>query len=278
MPGSKPHPGSPPRSPTQLKSNVKLSLARLESPEGSPTDKTAYINKSSTCVVCFTTLLEPSKSESFSMCGECYKKAETLDLKLARPYKFEPADYICDNIYLGAEGATKNLNWLKENNITRVLTVSCHSDHLMRFKIIEYMKIEVDDDPESDLRPHYPAALKFIFKDMKSNVLVHSVSGVSRAAAIVVAYLMAAKQYSYDKSITVLRSRRPSVNPTVGFQRHLKEWEAALFPQEVDGDDHKEDEKEDEEGVDYEPHKGVWKAFNKWHSRIKLRDEGVCGN
>ncbi|CAN0005701.1 unnamed protein product, partial [Phaeothamnion confervicola] len=83
------------------------------------------------------------------------------------------------------------------------------------------------------------------------SVLVHCRQGVSRSAAIVVAYLMKARGLSLDDALAYLRRRRPVVNPHEAFLRQLRDFEVALrrereqataegraeaFPQDLFGD------------------------------------------
>ena len=100
----------------------------------------------------------------------------------ARTRVFKPADFIVDNIYLGGEGSTVDADWLRSQKIGRVLTVACHMDALKKHEGVQYLAIDVDDDPNEDLRTHWAAAFAFIRADRSSNVLVHCVSGISHLA------------------------------------------------------------------------------------------------
>mmetsp|Transcript_20647 Transcript_20647/g.23884 ORF Transcript_20647/g.23884 Transcript_20647/m.23884 type:complete len:86 (+) Transcript_20647:94-351(+) len=76
-----------------------------------------------------------------------------------RKPKFEPADFIFDNIYLGSENSAINLEYLKEKNITHILTVAQHCTTYFDEEKdeIKQLVIEVDDSPDEDLLKHLKA-------------------------------------------------------------------------------------------------------------------------
>ncbi|XP_046392359.1 dual specificity protein phosphatase 14-like [Ischnura elegans] len=59
--------------------------------------------------------------------------------------------------------------------------------------------------------------------------LVHCVAGVSRSAALCLAYLMKYEGMTLRKAFVHLRSRRPAVRPNTGFFRQLIAYERRLF-------------------------------------------------
>ncbi|KAG8227633.1 hypothetical protein J437_LFUL008710 [Ladona fulva] len=59
--------------------------------------------------------------------------------------------------------------------------------------------------------------------------LVHCVAGVSRSAALCLAYLMKYERMSLRKAFVHLRSKRPSVRPNTGFFQQLIAYERRLF-------------------------------------------------
>jgi hypothetical protein len=150
------------------------------------------------CTLCGESVVA-SQHKAFPMCSPCFEAARDLDMTVARKLKFEPADFIVDNIYLGGEGSTIELDYLVSQNITRILTVAAHMDRMIKHEGIEYLQIDIDDHPSEDLRAHWETSFSFI-RTTKSNVLVHCVSGISRSGATVVAYVMAAKGCAYFAS------------------------------------------------------------------------------
>jgi len=204
--------------------------------DGAKRSKTfTYASTSSTCVICLRKIVGVPQSKDVPLCRSCYGRACEADMSATREYKFEPADHIIDNIYLGAEGATKDLKWLEQNKIDRVLTVASHSGHLKTFKKnnINYLQMDMEDSPTQDLAEPLTAALDFILSKPNTNVLVHSVSGNSRAGAIVVAYVMATHKIVYEKALLKVQAKRSSVQPNSGFVTQLKDYEGELKDRDV---------------------------------------------
>jgi hypothetical protein len=56
-------------------------------------------------------------------------------------------------------------------------------------------------------------------------VLVHCAGGVSRSATIVLGYLMAKRNMTFESALSHLRAVRPWVNPNEGFAAQLREFE-----------------------------------------------------
>lgn len=52
--------------------------------------------------------------------------------------------------------------------------------------------------------------------------------GISRSAAIIIAYLMRDRGMSYDEALQAVKSKRMCVKPNIGFERTLRNWEKEL--------------------------------------------------
>ena len=79
------------------------------------------------CLLCSRADSSVFERSGLLMCKACYDAGVAADMAVARVYRFEPADHVADNIFLGPEGATIDDAWLREKGITRVLTVAAHS-------------------------------------------------------------------------------------------------------------------------------------------------------
>lgn len=55
----------------------------------------------------------------------------------------------------------------------------------------------------------------------KIPTLIHCVSGVSRSAAVVIAYLMRSEKISYGEAFARVQNRRPSIKPVPFFEDYL---------------------------------------------------------
>jgi dual specificity phosphatase 12 len=83
-------------------------------------------------------------------------------------------------------------------------------------------KIGLLDVEEEDLLGHIPEALAFIEDGLRAGgVLVHCVSGMSRSAAMVAAWLIKTEGLSACDALVKVQERRPIVDPNEGFRRQL---------------------------------------------------------
>ena len=60
-------------------------------------------------------------------------------------------------------------------------------------------------------------------------MLVHCNAGVSRSAAIVIAYLMYSQHLNYQQAFDLVKSKRPAIRPNDGFVAELKQLQDDLF-------------------------------------------------
>ena len=89
---------------------------------------------------------------------------------------------------------------------------------------IIYKKIEIDDSMEQSLSNYIEEALDFISESQKNNtkILIHCVSGISRSASIVIAYMMAKYKMNYDQAFSYVKTKREIIHPNANFIEQLK--------------------------------------------------------
>lgn len=113
--------------------------------------------------------------------------------------------------------------------------------------------MDIDDDEDEDVASHFPACIAFMDAARRNGgrVLVHCTAGVSRSAAVVLAYIMHHARCSLERATMVLQAARPwcahqrvcaqlherafspasawrRIRPNAGFVRQLREFEAGL--------------------------------------------------
>ena len=100
----------------------------------------------------------------------------------------------------------------------------------------KYHIVEVLDVPTVSLLQFLPECKRFIDEGRASGgVLVHCDSGISRSAAVVIAYVMQDLKMSYDQAFQYVSDRRCCVHPNLGFMHQLSEYEhmGAMLGQQV---------------------------------------------
>ncbi|XP_054262778.1 dual specificity phosphatase 28 [Macrosteles quadrilineatus] len=89
------------------------------------------------------------------------------------------------------------------------------------------LRVPLKDLPSEDLLSRLHTTTDTIQQVIEGGgrVLVHCVAGVSRSAAIVLAYLVKHQRLPLHDAFTHLRACRPAVRPNTGFFRQLIEFE-----------------------------------------------------
>lgn len=133
---------------------------------------------------------------------------------------------ILPGLYIGSLKDSRDVEQLKKNNITHILSVH-EKPKSGLVKNIVYLCINIDDAPSENISQHFPICIKFIHDARKNNgnVLVHCVLGMSRSPTIVIAYIMTITDFSTAEATNVVKIRRQITNPNFGFQRQLIDFE-----------------------------------------------------
>ncbi|KAG5487031.1 hypothetical protein LSCM1_07698 [Leishmania martiniquensis] len=121
---------------------------------------------------------------------------------------------------------------LKKHNIGYVLNVAKELIPTEEAKAIAEKNdivsewIPMSDSHSQDVSEHLLKAFRFIERARKehSRVLVHCRRGISRSAAIIVAYLMASEHRSYEDALRFVTERRSCVSLNLAFQERLSEF------------------------------------------------------
>lgn len=94
----------------------------------------------------------------------------------------------------------------------------------------KYLVVDVLDGPHEPIGRHFARVNAFVAaaRAAGGTVLVHCHGGVSRAAALVLAFLIGRQGLGFDDALAALRAARPVVSPNPGFVQQLRAFEAAL--------------------------------------------------
>jgi len=139
-------------------------------------------------------------------------------------------------LYLGSLSATMEKSILHEHKITHLVQVlDVPWLPITEKDGFECYRIDILDIPSANLRGELEGACKDIDNALRGgqNVLVHCRQGVSRSAAVVIAYLIRHHAMSYDSAFSYVKSRRQCINPNSGFIETLKAWERQWRPPTV---------------------------------------------
>ncbi|XP_043535245.1 dual specificity protein phosphatase 8-like [Chiloscyllium plagiosum] len=133
--------------------------------------------------------------------------------------------------YLGSQNDVLNKELMTQNGITHILNVSSNCPKPTFIPDSHFLRIPVNDSYCESLLPWLNKSVEFIdtVRSMKSRVLVHCLAGISRSAAIAIAYVMRTMDFSLDDAYRFVKDRRPSISPNFNFLGQLVEYEKTIL-------------------------------------------------
>ncbi|KFU98448.1 PREDICTED: dual specificity protein phosphatase 19, partial [Pterocles gutturalis] len=126
----------------------------------------------------------------------------------------------------GSQDAAHDLETMRKHKVTHVLNVAYGVQNAFLNDFM-YKTISILDLPETDITSYFPECFEFIEKAKIEDgvVLVHCNAGVSRAAAIVIGFLMNSEGLSFDKAFSLVKNARPAACPNPGFMEQLHKYQ-----------------------------------------------------
>ncbi|XP_075461770.1 dual specificity protein phosphatase 8-like [Ascaphus truei] len=137
---------------------------------------------------------------------------------------------ILPHLYLGSQNDAMNQEVINENGITHVLNVSYSCPKPVFIPDNYFLRIPINDSYCEKILPWLHAAVEFIEKVELANgkVLVHCLAGISRSAAVAIAYIMRSMGLSLDDAYRFVKEKRPTISPNFNFLGQLLEYEMGL--------------------------------------------------
>ncbi|CAF0771303.1 unnamed protein product [Brachionus calyciflorus] len=141
--------------------------------------------------------------------------------------KTYPSEIIPGLLYLGNSRHGNDLNTRKEMKIKSFVDCSTtESSENQSEKSIDYLKIPIRDDPEESIKEYLQEAFNFIdvnVKNRKQPCLVFSDLGISRSAAIVIAYLIYSEKLTLEESFERV-TKCKKIQPQIKFLNEIREF------------------------------------------------------
>lgn len=128
-------------------------------------------------------------------------------------------------LLLGSQDAAHDQDTMKKYGVTHVLNVAYGVENAFPQDFI-YKVIPILDIPETDIVSYFPECFEFIeqVKLKDGVVLVHCNAGVSRAAAIIIGFLIHSEGLSFPKALSLVKNARPAICPNPGFMEQLHKY------------------------------------------------------
>ncbi|XP_064601510.1 serine/threonine/tyrosine-interacting protein A-like [Liolophura sinensis] len=140
---------------------------------------------------------------------------------------------ILPGLYLGPYAAAmrSKLSVLEEKRITHIVCIR----HAVEANFVkpnfinkfQYLVIDISDSVTENIIQHFPKVKGFLDECLQSGgrALVHGNAGISRSAALVIAYIMEKYGLCYKDAFGYVQQRRFCINPNEGFAHQLTEYE-----------------------------------------------------
>lgn len=140
---------------------------------------------------------------------------------------------VVPGLYLGPYSAASRskLQSLLEHGITHIVCV--RQDIEANFikpnfpDQFKYLVLNIADTATENIIRHFQKVKAFVDEGLNSGgqVLVHGNAGISRSAALVLAYVMETYGLSQMRAYAIVQQRRFCINPNEGFMAQLREFE-----------------------------------------------------
>lgn len=161
------------------------------------------------------------------ICSDCYQsQLKAVDIYDINRTTTNPEinEVIQGKLYIGNYDFAKDKAKLIEKGITHILVCGLELKCLYKDDFI-YKKIDIKDCIEQSIKSYFAPSIQFI--DESNTCFVHCHGGVSRSAAIVIAYLMSnsTPPTPYKEALDYLKAKRPYVHPNHNFVQELIQYE-----------------------------------------------------
>ncbi|XP_044530891.1 serine/threonine/tyrosine-interacting protein-like [Gracilinanus agilis] len=164
----------------------------------------------------------------------CLPLCRDEDAELWTYSKRREMQEIIPRLFLGPySSASKNkLPELQKLGITHVICIrqSLEAKFIQpNFpQFLTYLVLDIADNPVENITDFFPKSKEFIDGGLQAGgkVLVHGNAGLSRSAAIVVAYIMETFRMSFKDAFMHVKGRRFCICPNDGFIHQLRLYEA----------------------------------------------------
>ncbi|XP_075047296.1 dual specificity protein phosphatase 8-like [Mixophyes fleayi] len=137
---------------------------------------------------------------------------------------------ILPHLYLGSQNDVMDQEVIIQNGITHVLNVSNSCPKPAFISDNHFLRIPINDSYCEKILPWLSTAVEFIGKVelVHGKVLVHCLAGISRSAAVAIAYIMRSMGLSLDDAYRFVKEKRPTISPNFNFLGQLLEYEMSL--------------------------------------------------
>lgn len=127
---------------------------------------------------------------------------------------------IIPGLYQGNYEGAIDIDQLETFNISAILNCGANNYHTD----LDYLKIKLEDSMDGNLFKILPRTLEFIhyYLENNKNIYVHCRQGYSRSPAIIIAYLIKYKNFTFEEALKFMQEKNPKTKPNLGFLLQLE--------------------------------------------------------
>jgi protein-tyrosine phosphatase len=143
---------------------------------------------------------------------------------------------IVPGLFLGSARASKDKEGLQKLGIKKIVNIAGKQHYPGHF---EYLKAHFPDNEETNFEPFLKDIFSFIETSLQGecrvchvtslsggqHVLVHCSGGVSRSPSVVMAFLIACRDMTYEEAFRLVKEKRRGIKPGLGFVEQLRQLE-----------------------------------------------------
>ena len=141
--------------------------------------------------------------------------------------------HITENIYLSSYKTSTDYHYLKENNFTHIINCAGGSSTFspVYFKDFSYLTLQMRDDCACSIEEGVEQFATFMRENCndRNKILIHCWEGISRAPAILCAYLMWKNKIGFREALGMIKEKRSCVDLNLGFMFQLENMSRKLI-------------------------------------------------
>lgn len=137
---------------------------------------------------------------------------------------------IVEMLFLGDDSVSRNREALRSEGITCIINAArecrCHFE-----REFAYTHLQFEDSSSENIRKGFDQVSAIISRNMLQGLssLVHCSNGLSRSAALCIAFLMKEKKATLRQAFHLVKRAKPSISLKHGFYLQLVDYERDLF-------------------------------------------------
>ena len=135
-----------------------------------------------------------------------------------------------NELFVGDYQSAQDTDFLKQQGIRTIINVSTEPHSPTTLTMHSDLGIDshywmCSDDYGSNMSNYFRRLCRMLrAQELKPPLLIHCIMGISRSAALAIAYVICVQHIPVRDALIVVRKQRPQIEPNSGFIRQLIKW------------------------------------------------------